>query len=104
MKTSDPFIKAYYDFKDSVDFTRKGILPDMDNMVSFLLMGLPRVPADERTDAIASIEAIDQRVMILKAVFLELNHDASEAFMDRGLKIYDKAGEKARLLLKETEG
>ena len=104
MKTSDPFIKAYYDFKDSVDFTRKGILPDMDNMVSFLLMGLPRVPADERTDAIASIEAIDQRVMILKAVFLELNHDASEAFMDRGLKIYDKAGEKAMLLLKETEG
>jgi len=103
MKTSDPFIDAYYDFKDSIDFSKKGILPDTDNMVSFLLMGLPRVPADDRTDPAASIEAIDQRVTILKAVFLDLNHDASEAFVDKGLKIYDKAGEKAKMLLKETE-
>jgi len=103
MKTSDPFIDAYYDFKDSIDFSKKGILPDTDNMVSFLLMGLPRVPADDRTDPAAYIEAIDQRVTILKAVFLDLNHDASEAFVDKGLKIYDKAGEKAKMLLKETE-
>ena len=103
MKISDPFIKAYYDFKGSVDFSRNGILPDTDNMVSYLLMGVPRVPADDITSPDASIEAIDQRVIILKAVFIELNHDANEGFLNEGLKIYDKAGEKAKILLKETE-
>jgi hypothetical protein len=103
MKTSDPFINAYYEFKESVDFSRNGILPDKDNMISYLLMGVPRVPADDKLAPASSIEAIDQRVIILKAVFTELNHDADEAFLDEGLKIYDNAGERAKTLLKETE-
>jgi len=105
MKTQDPFIKAYYDFRESVDFSRNGILPDPDNMVSYLLMGVPRVPADDDSnpDVGASIEAIDQRVIILKAVFAELNHDARETFLDEGLKIYDNAGRTAKALLKETD-
>jgi len=103
MKTSDPFINAYYEFKESVDFSRNGILPDRDNMISYLLMGVPRVPADDKLSPGSLVEAIDQRVIILKAVFTELNHDAEEDFLDKGLKIYDNAGERAKTLLKETE-
>ena len=103
MKSRDPFIHAYYEFKDSVDFSRNGILPDKDNMISYLLMGIPRVPADDNQDPQSSIDAIDQRVLILKAVFTELNHDADDEFLDKGLKIYDKAAERAKFLLKETE-
>jgi hypothetical protein len=103
MKKVDPFIKAYREFKDTVDFSRNGILPDENNMISYLLMGVPRVPADDVTSGPdASIEAIDQRIIILKAVFIELNHDANEMFLDEGFKIYDNAGEKAKILLKET--
>jgi hypothetical protein len=103
MKAIDPFINAYYEFKESVDFSRSGILPDKDNMISYLLMGVPRVPADDNKDPESSIDAIDQRVLILKAVFTELNHDADEAFLDRGLKIYDNAAETAKILLKDPE-
>lgn len=103
MKKPDPFIDAYYEFKESVDFSRSGILPDKDNMISYLLMGVPRVPADDNKDPESSIEAIDQRILILKAVFTELNHDADEEFLDKGLKIYDDAAEKAKALLKDAE-
>jgi len=103
MKAIDPFINAYYEFKESVDFSRSGILPDKDNMISYLLMGVPRVPADDNKDPESSIDAIDQRVLILKAVFTELNHDADEAFLDRALKIYDNAAETAKILLKDPE-
>jgi hypothetical protein len=103
MKKSDPFIDAYREFRESVDFTRNGIMPDRDNMISYLLMGVPRVPADDHPSAKSSMEAVDQRVLILKAVFTELNHDADETFLDEGFKIYDRAGEKAKIILKETE-
>jgi hypothetical protein len=103
MKKSDPFINAYREFRESVDFTRNGILPDKDNMISYLLMGVPRVPADDNPSAGSSMEAMDQRVLILKAVFTELNHDAEEEFLDEGFKIYEHAGEKAKIILKETE-
>jgi len=103
MKTSDPFINAYYEFRGSVDFSMSGILPDRDNMVSYLLMGVPRVPADDDMKNESSIDAIDQRVLILKAVFTELNHEADDGFLDQGMKIYDMAGERAKILLKETE-
>jgi hypothetical protein len=103
MKKTDPFIDAYYEFRESVDFTRNGILPDKDNMISYLLMGVPRVPADDDKDPEASIDAIDQRVLILKAVFTELNHDADEEFLDKGFKIYDRAAETAKILLSDTE-
>jgi hypothetical protein len=103
MKKTDPFIEAYYEFKESVDFSRCGILPDRDNMISYLLMGVPRVPADNDTDPKAFLDAIDQRVIILKAVFTELNHDADEDFLDKGLKIYDRAAATAKILLKDSE-
>ena len=101
-KEKDPFMKAYYDFKESVDFTKNGILPDLDNMVGYLLMGIPSVPADDDHSNDAVFEAIDQRVTILKAVFAELNRVASDEFLDRGLNLYDEAAKKAKVLLRET--
>ena len=101
-KENDPFIKAYYDFKESVDFTKSGILPDLDNMIGYLLMGIPPVPADDDPSNDAVFEAIDQRVAILKAVFAELNRVASDEFLDRGLTLYDEAAKKAKVLLRET--
>jgi hypothetical protein len=103
MKKHDPFIDAYYEFRESVDFTRSGILPDKDNMISYLLMGVPRVPADDDPAIESSVDAIDQRVLILKAVFTELNHDADEDFLDEGLNIYDVAAQTAKILLKDEE-
>jgi hypothetical protein len=103
MKKPDPFINAYYEFRESVDFSRSGILPDEENMISYLLMGVPRVPADDDKDPEASIDAVDQRILILKAVFTELNYDADEEFLDRGLNIYDKAAETAKILLTDSE-
>jgi hypothetical protein len=103
MKKSDPFINAYREFRESIDFTRNGILPDRDNMISYLLMGVPRVPADDDPATEPSVDAIDQRVLILKAVFTELNRDADEVFLDEGFNIYKQAGEKAKILLKETD-
>jgi hypothetical protein len=103
MKKSDPFIDAYREFRESVDFTRSGILPDRDNMISYLLMGVPRVPEDDNTATESSMDAIDQRVLILKAVFTELNHDADEEFLDEGFIIYEQAGEKAKIIIRETE-
>ena len=102
MENSDPFIEAYRVFKESIDFSRAGILPDQENMVCYLLMGIPRVPADSDPSPDASIEAIDQRISILKAVFTELNRGASDEFLDTGLEIYDKAGEEAKVILKEN--
>ena len=32
-------------FKKSIDFTKQGILPDLDNLVWYMLMGIPEVPA-----------------------------------------------------------
>jgi len=100
---TDPFIAAYHDFKDSVDFSKSGILPDLENMIGYLLIGVPRVPADDDPSDASSIEAVDQRISILKAVFAELNRDASEDFLDRGLGIYDKAAERAKMLLRESK-
>jgi hypothetical protein len=99
----DPFVKAYHEFKESIDFSQKGILPDPENMLGYLLMGIPHVPADKESGIDASLIAVDQRIAILKAVFTELNHNATEDFLDRGLSIYDRAGEKARLLLKNMD-
>ena len=104
MKISDPFLIAYYEFRESVDFSRSGILPDKDNMISYLLMGVPRVPADDNNDPESYLDAIDQRVLILKAVFTELNHEADEEFLNKGLNIYDEAAERAKMLLKEADG
>ena len=101
MKDKGNFIQAYHDFRDSVDFSKSGILPDLDNLVWYMLMGVPRVPADEDPEAFTSSEAIEQRINILKATFVEVNRDQTDDFLNQGLGIYDQAGKKAKVLLKE---
>ena len=46
MKEDDNFIKAYHDFKKTVDLTKGGVLQDLDNLIWYMLMGVPHVPAD----------------------------------------------------------
>ena len=99
----DDFIEAYYNFKDSVDFTKDGFLPEVDNLVWYMLMGIPSVPADDDTSESGPLLAIDQRIAILKAVFVEVNKDRTEDFLDKGLSIYDQAGKMAKDLLKESD-
>ena len=98
----DPFVKAYHDFRNSVDLTKSGVLPDLDNLTWYLLMGIPRVPADEEHSEDAPFIAIDQRVTILKVVFVEVNRHETQAFLDEGLQRYDLASKKAKSLLSET--
>ncbi len=102
MHDTDKFIKAYHDFKESVDFKRHGFLPDLDNLVWMMLMGVPSVPADEDTSEAATMVAVDQRISILKAVFVEVNQEREDEFIDRGLLTYDQAGEMAKIMLKNT--
>ena len=101
-KDSKEFLQAYHQFKESVDFGRAGFLPQLETLVCYMLMGIPYVPADEDPSETAQIEAIDQRVNNLKAVFVELNKDESDTFLDNGLTIYDQAGKIAKDLLSET--
>ena len=101
MKDTGDYIKAYHDFRNSVDFSRSGILPDLENLVWYLLMGVPHVPADEDPEAFTSSEAIEQRINILKATFVEVNRDQTDDFLNQGLVIYDRAGKRAKMLLKE---
>jgi hypothetical protein len=103
MKYTDAFIRAYHDFKKTVDLTKSGILPELDDLVWCMLMGVPKVPADEESSEDAQTTAIEQRVAILKAVFVEANRNQSEDFIDRGLRIYDQAGKLAKILLKEAD-
>ena len=101
MKYSEDFIKAYRTFRESVDFSTGGILPELDNLIWCMLAGVPEVPADEDTSPDAPVIAIDQRVAILKAVFVEVNGDQPDEFIDRGLVRYDRACEMAKKFLKE---
>jgi hypothetical protein len=95
------YLKAYYEFRESVDFTQGGFLPDLDNLVWYLLVGVPPVPADADDSDEGKLTAIDQRLNILKAVFVELNRTMPDPFLDQGLGIYDKAGASAREMMKE---
>ena len=97
------FIKAYQDFRNSVDFDTTGILPDMDNLVWCMLMGIPQVPADEDNSPEGGMKAIDQRVAILKAVFVEVNGGQTDDFLDQGMIRYDEASKIAKKLLREGE-
>jgi hypothetical protein len=65
-------------------------------------MGVPPVPADQESAEDAPAQAIEQRVSILKAVFVEANKDQDEEFIDEGLRRYDQAGKMAKALLKEN--
>ena len=63
---------------------------------------VPPVPADKNSDDDAPVQAIDQRVSILKAVFVEANGNQDDEFIDEGLRRYDEAGKTAKALLKEN--
>ena len=103
MKYEDSFIKAYRVFRESVDFGKGGILPELESLIWCMLMGVPEVPADEDSSEDSAMIAIDQRVAILKAVFVEVNSAQTEDFLDQGLVRYDQASEMAKKLLKESD-
>ena len=100
--TEDCFIKAYQEFKEQIDCTKGGVLPEVDDLVHYMLLGVPRVPADEDPGEEARLQAIDQRVSIFKVIFVEINRDQSEGFVDEGLRRYDQAAAEARSLLEEV--
>lgn len=100
-ESTDSFIRAYHEFREQIDTTRGGVLPEVDDLVCYMLMGFPRVPADGETGEGARAEAIDQRVSIFKAVFVEINKDCPEEFVDEGLRRYDRAAAAAKALLDE---
>ena len=101
MTEQDGLIDAYNQFKDSVDLEASGNLPDLSRLIWYLLMGVPRVPADAETSADAPLRAIDQRAAILKAVFVEVNRGQADTFLDEGLTRYDTAAKTAKRLLEE---
>ena len=102
MKQGKSFIEAYHEFRKSVDFTKVGILPEVNDLIWCMLMGIPYVPADEDDVEDVQIEAIDQRVAILKAVFVEVNKGQTDEFLDQGLSRYDQAGRMAKKLSVES--
>jgi hypothetical protein len=98
----DQFIKAYHNFRDSVDFSKRGFMPEIEDIACYLLLGVPPVPADDDSCEEAPIIAVDQRVAILKAVFVELNRDQAKTFLDEGMMRYDKAGKRAKKMIRES--
>jgi len=99
----DRFLRAYHEFREQIDITRGGVLPEVDDLVCYMLIGFPRVPADDETGEDAKMDAIDQRVNIFKALFVEINKDSPEQFVDEGLKRYDQAAMTAKSLLEEKD-
>ena len=97
------FIESYYEFKNSVDFTQTGFIPDLESLVWCMLMGVPEVPADNDSSEESSFVAIDQRAAILKAVFIEVNMDQPEEFLDSGLLRYDQANRMAKKILEQGD-
>ncbi len=98
----DRFIEAYRKFRESVDLERTAGLPDLNHLVWSLLAGMPNVPADEEDSTEAPLRAIDQKVAILKAVFVEVHRERDDSFLDEALSIYDEAGKLAKLLIQEA--
>jgi hypothetical protein len=103
LEEEETFIRAYHDFRESVDFSMTGILPEIDNLVWCMLMGIPQVPADQDSSPDSPMRAIDQRAAILKAVFVEVNGQQADDFLDQGLLRYDEASKLAKKLLLESE-
>ena len=103
VEDKEGFLKAYSDFRKSVDFDKVGYLPELDNLVWYMLMGVPQVPADDDPDENAQFIAVDQRLNILKAVFVEVNGQQTDDFLDQGMVKYDQASKMAKKLLKESE-
>jgi hypothetical protein len=103
VKEPDAFIKAYHEFKERVDLTLGGTLPEIDDLVCNMLLGIPHVPADQDNRADAPMAAIDQRISILKVLFVEANRDRPDDFLDEGLRRYDLACAMAKMILQEEE-
>ena len=101
-KYSSSFIRAYHDFRKSVDFGAGGILPELNDLIWCMLVGVPEVPADQNESLDSPVTAIEQRVAILKAIFVEINWEQEEEFIDQGLLRYDQASRMAKDLLKEA--
>ena len=78
-------------------------MPDLESLAWCMLMGVPEVPADKDPSPDSAFVAIDQRAAILKAVFVEVNRDQPEDFLDNGLLKYDQANKLAKKMLKEGE-
>lgn len=95
----EAYLTAYREFKESVDLASGGFLPEADNLAWYLLTGIPSVPADDDSSLNSRLTAIDQRVTILKAVFVEINRKEADDFLDEGLAIYDEAADMAKTLL-----
>jgi hypothetical protein len=72
-----------------------GIMAESNGLYSFYVIFIFCLTGDYRI--------VPYLLSSLKPVFAELNHDAAEDFLDEGLKIYDNAAERAKILLKETE-
>ncbi|RJR20096.1 MAG: hypothetical protein C4582_09655 [Desulfobacteraceae bacterium] len=102
MKEADPFIEAYQVFRNSVDFKSEGRLPVAEDLVLCLLAGIPGVPADKDDSEKGTMVAVEQRVAILKAVFVETNREESDEFLDQGLMVYDEAALLAKKLLRDA--
>ncbi|RLB43181.1 MAG: hypothetical protein DRH12_03630 [Deltaproteobacteria bacterium] len=102
MDDRDGFISAYKEFRESVDLDRQAGPPDLNHLVWCLLAGMPSVPADEEDTPEAPLKAIDQRVAILKAVFVEVNSEEEDGFLDEALSLYDEAARLAKLLIEEA--
>jgi hypothetical protein len=45
----DAYLRAYREFRASVDFASGGFLPEPDNLTWYLLTGIPPVPSDEES-------------------------------------------------------
>ena len=102
MTEKDQFIQAFHKFRESVDFSKSGFMPEIEDISCYLLLGVPPVPADDDPSEEAPMIAIDQRVAMLKAVFVELNREESKAFLDEGMMRYDEAGRRAKKMIKEA--
>jgi len=98
----DRFIAAYWKFRETVELDKTAGLPDLNHLVWCLLAGMPDVPADEEDSPEAPLRAVDQRIAILKAVFVEVHRDEEDSFLDEALNIYDDAARLAKLLIKEA--
>ncbi len=95
----DPFIRAYQDFRSSLENRSEDKTPLVDDLVWCLLAGVPAVPADADDSEDGALRAIEQRVAILKAVFVEMNWEKTDEFLDKGLNAYDEAAFLAKRLL-----
>lgn len=102
MSSYQEFIEAYQRFRRQVDLKETDQLPDLERLTYTLIVGIPDVPADHEMDEDSILDAIDQRVAILKAIFVEANRTKTDEFLDRGLLIYDRACEMAKQIITES--